>query len=803
MTKRPTPAQEVFISCLERHILLQASVGTGKTFALAHRVARAVSSGIPPERVLCVTFTNRAAREMSERIALYCPGSERVVTKTFHGLCAWILRLGARKVGLPQDFVIVDDDDAQEIVRQLRLARGEEGSRQVYQKFHDLKLKARGRGLDGDVPEDLKRYQAELRSIGGLDFADLIVETSRALAPGGPLWGDWRDRFALIQVDEMQDTHLAEYEIIARLASHAQSLVLVGDFDQTIYEWRGSTPDQVISRFRKDFPGVERMTFTENHRSTRTLLEAARRVVTSFGGTPSEPVSSAVQGEPIVIHGANDERAEALWVAQTIQSLHREGIPYDKMGVLCRTNNRATIISEGLQDRRVPHLTVETYEFFRRQEVKDVMAYLRFLLNPEDSASLRRMLRRPGRGIGEATLEAVERMQSTGLRLADLAFMDTFAVGDPFLRLIEAFDHDTVVIFDCETTGLNPAEDEIVELAAYKVRQGQHVDIFQKLLRPAKSVGFSQHIHGLSDELLQAQGEDPRRVLTEFAEFVQGALLVGHNARFDLNMLQGAAARYGVRMIPGHLYDTLTLARRFIEVRSYRLEDLAAQLRFEEMPTHRAQADVAATFSLLKVLLPLARKELQARQEFIRRVRPQFMEFAYLISEWRELLPRVRPAQLMEKVVRESGLAAYYTKEPRRMENLRELYRTALSHDDLRLSPMQALESFTNFAALARNIDRLDLEGKVVCITVHQAKGLEFDVVLLAGLSEWDFPNYGAVKDGRELEERRLFYVAVTRAKERLFVSYFRHKSGKPRSESPYLRFLRAPSPSTMRAGAP
>jgi DNA helicase-2/ATP-dependent DNA helicase PcrA len=179
------------------------------------------------------------------------------------------------------------------------------------------------------------------------------------------------------------------------------------------------------------------------------------------------------------------------------------------------------------------------------------------------------------------------------------------------------------------------------------------------------------------------------------------------------------------------------------------------------------------------------------------------MEFAYLISEWRELLPRVRPAQLMEKVVRESGLAAYYTKEPRRMENLRELYRTALSHDDLRLSPMQALESFTNFAALARNIDRLDLEGKVVCITVHQAKGLEFDVVLLAGLSEWDFPNYGAVKDGRELEERRLFYVAVTRAKERLFVSYFRHKSGKPRSESPYLRFLRAPSPSTMRAGAP
>lgn len=801
MHKRPTPAQAAFINCLDRHILLQASVGTGKTFALAHRVAKAVSSGVPPERVLCVTFTNRAAREMSERIQLYCPGSERVVTKTFHGLCAWILRLGAKKVGLPQDFVIVDEDDAQEIIRQLRLGSGLEGPEKVYHKLHDLKLKTRKQGLHGDAPADLQRYQAELRSMGGLDFADLIVETSRALAPGGPLWEDWRDRFALIQVDEMQDTHLAEYEIIARLAARAQSLVLVGDFDQTIYEWRGSTPDEVISRFRQDFPNVRRMTFTENHRSTRTLLEAAGRVATSFGGTPSEPVSSAVQGEPIVIHGAHDERGEASWIAQTIQSLHGEGVPYDRMGVLCRSNGRASVISQGLQAQGVPHLTVETYEFFRRQEVKDVMAYLRFLLNPEDSVSLRRILRRPGRGIGEATLEAVERMRPTGLRLADLASMDTFAVGDPFLRLIEAFAQDTVVIFDCETTGLDPSEDEIVELAAYKIRQGRHVDTFQKLLKPSKSVGLSQRVHGLSDELLQAQGEDPRRVLAEFAQFAQGALLVGHNARFDLGMLEGAARRHGVNFTVGHHYDTLALARRFIDARSYRLEDLAAQLHLEETPTHRAQADVAATFSLLKVLLPLAREQLQARQEFISKVRPQFVEFAYLISEWRDLLPRVRPAQLMEVVLRQSGLAEHYAKEPRRVENLRELHRTALAHDDLRLSPMQALESLTNFAALARNIDRMDLEGKVVCITVHQAKGLEFDVVFLAGMSEWEFPNYGALKQGRELEERRLFYVAVTRAKQRLFVSYFRHKNGKPRSESPYLRYLRPPASAAKKAG--
>ena len=251
------------------------------------------------------------------------------------------------------------------------------------------------------------------------------------------------------------------------------------------------------------------MTFTENHRSTRTLLEAAGRVATSFGGTPSEPVSSAVQGEPIVIHGAHDERGEASWIAQTIQSLHGEGVPYDRMGVLCRSNGRASVISQGLQAQGVPHLTVETYEFFRRQEVKDVMAYLRFLLNPEDSVSLRRMLRRPGRGIGEATLGSRGKNAPHGTALSRSRFHGYLCRGRSFPPAYRGLCPGYGGHFDCETTGLDPSEDEIVELAAYKIRQGRHVDTFQKLLKPSKSVGLSQRVHGLSDELLQAQGEDP------------------------------------------------------------------------------------------------------------------------------------------------------------------------------------------------------------------------------------------------------------------------------------------------------
>lgn len=790
---RPTIAQQEFVNCLDRSILLQASVGTGKTFALTHRVAKAIEVGIAPERILCVTFTNRAADEMRGRLELYCPeASHKVVTRTFHGLCAWMLRQGARQLGIPQDFGIVDEDDAQEIINMLQISELLPTSASaIYETIQKAKIGGDQRVLrDETLKKVVALYQQELRALNGLDFGDLIAESRKALAPDGPLWEEWSGRFDLVQVDEMQDTHMAEYEVIARLAQKSGNLVLAGDFDQIIYEWRGSTPKQVIARFNEDFPEALPMKFTENHRSTRTLISVSQAVVASYGGTPAQPVRTAVVGKPVIIHGVYNEEGEAQWIGRTIRSLHGQGIPYDKIGVLCRSNNRASIVAEGLQRQGVPHLTVEAYEFFRRQEVKDILANLRFLLNPEDSVSLRRMLRRPAQGIGDQTLRRIEAMQKTGLRLTDLASLDTLTFGDPFARLVSAFEQGTVVVFDCETTGVDSLTDDVVELAAYKIHRGNHVETFHQYLRPTKSVGSSVYVHGLTDEFLREHGQDPKAVLAEFAQFVQGGVLVGHNVEFDRRMVERGSRRYGVPFSKAIYFDTLSLAKRFVMAKSYGLGNLAELLKLANQPTHRAEADVATTFSLLQYLIPKVKRDLDQRSEFIRLVTPAFWDLAKRIARWRELMLVLRPGELIKEVVTESGLGAYYQEEPKRLRNLAELILTAQKLDDQALLPVQALESFVNFAALARNIDRLNLEEQVLCITVHQAKGLEFDVVFLAGLSEYEFPNYGALKDGREREERRLFYVAVTRAKEQLFISYYRSKQGRSRGPSSYLRLI-------------
>ena len=234
-----------------------------------------------------------------------------------------------------------------------------------------------------------------------------------------------------------------EYEVVAHLARKAQNLVLAGDFDQTIYEWRGSVPETVIDRFRQDFPRQEYMTFVENHRATETLVRAAGSVVSALSKTAPRPAKAATKGDPIMIHSAPDERSEAGWIAQEIKRLRRRGVPYKDIGVLCRSNKRARAVSGVLEAEQVPHITVEAYEFFRRQEVKDCMARLRFLLNSEDRVSARRILQRPASGVGDATMKRIEDAGKSGLRLTDLFSLSALDYGDPFELVLNAVQHGT------------------------------------------------------------------------------------------------------------------------------------------------------------------------------------------------------------------------------------------------------------------------------------------------------------------------------------------------------------------------
>jgi len=824
--------QRRFVEFQEGCAVLHAPVGTGKTLALAERAAEAIRRGVGPSRILCLTFTNRAAEELRQRIAVHCGDlARKVVVRTFHGLCAWMLRVEAKQIGLPSDFTIFDDEDSAEILRSIQ-RRGEDvaagrlgpaqaalawrghsdGASDLYSIIERAKAEAPDTALSmrrvrdkvfEHLPSTSRRlaiaYQRELASHHALDFGDLIYFTRAMLALAPDIRRRWEERFSMVQVDEMQDTHLSEYEIVRTLARRCKNLVLAGDFDQTIYEWRGSTPAKVLGKFHADFQGVRAFSFVENHRATRTLVAVAGCVATSYSRrTPPRPARTAEAGDPATVHFARDGEAEARWIARKVREIARGVVggaggcvPYGRIGVLTRTNARGVTISEVFKEEGIPHLTVETYEFFRRQEVKDAIAYLRFLCSPADGRSFRRILQRPPRGIGDRTIARILEAEAAGLRLVDMVAPSTLRTGDPFGAFLQALKDGAVTVFDTETTGLNPGMDEIVELAAVRLERGRPVGRLHRYLRNTVSVGESEKIHGISDSFLETNGEEPRRVLEDFVRFASGSLLAGHNVSFDVRMMTAYGRRLGVQVAVPECVDTLEIARRFLDGDDFSLEALARRFNLAARPTHRAMDDVEATCGLLSHLAPRVSATAAERTRVVGDAAAAFVPLAEEVRVLREDLGRLRPPDLLERVLDKSALRGYYSKDAQRMENLEEVLRVFKDCDDPQIDALSSLESILGFVALARNVDRLDPDDeRVRVLTVHQAKGLEFDVVFVAGLSENEFPLYPAMREGREAEERRVFYVAVTRARRALFLTGHACHNGKSRCPSRYFKLI-------------
>jgi DNA helicase-2/ATP-dependent DNA helicase PcrA len=799
----PTEEQQVIIDAIQGPILVMAPVGTGKTRVLAERVANAVSKGLAPNRILCLTFTNRAAQEMASRTRIVHPESAgRLTVKTFHGLCAHILRVEADDLGIPADFVIYDEEDVKDLLGDLVGRRTERRELQeLMNAIGDVKERAPADRLRDGIPlGDLypgspwqklaEDYHAALRARHALDFADLVYHTRFAFLAHPAVAKRWAERFDFVQVDEVQDTQLAEYEIVRHLALRTRNLGMIGDFDQTVYEWRHAEPTALIQQLEADFhPKPYPLSY--NHRATRVLIAAADGVAGSFEErrTKCVPAAHCPEGDPILVHSASTEVYEADWILERIQALAsgKRSFPYSHTAVLTRTNRRAALIYQRLEGK-IPCLTVEQFEFFRRQEIKDALAYLRLIQNPNDGGAMRRVLLRPARGIGEATLDAIQKEGvPAGLRLCDLAVGETLRRGDPYAALLDALRGGKVVAFDTETTGLDPSMDEVVELATLTAAKGRVSETHAYLCNRV-DVGESERIHGLSNAFLTEHGEPPVGVLQGFLRQAEGAVLVGHNVGFDLRMVRAHARRLGLDVPKSAWADTLDLAHRFAKATDFRLETLAETLDLTHKPAHRATDDVRATWDLLQALAPKIQGSAADRMRTVEKHGKAFGDLARLFDGWREAGAETRPLHLMDRVLEESGLLMYYQKEPNRVANLGELRRIFREHDDLKLDPETSLRVLLEFTALARNPDTYsEADNRLPILTVHQAKGLEFDNVFIAGAVDGDFPSWLSTREGRGEEERRLFYVAMTRARQRLFVSYHRQRNDRQKQPSPFL----------------
>lgn len=402
-------------------LVIFAGAGSGKTRTLTRRIAYLMTEqGVPAWRILAVTFTNKAAREMRERIeTLVGPAAQRLWMGTFHSMCARMLRMHGERIGIDPHFVIFDSDDSSRLMKDIVKDSGLDSQRfkpanflnQVSDAKNKLQspqqvMEAAGSPLEKHAAQFYKQYQERLRASRALDFDDLLVESVRLLETSEETRNYWSDRFQHVLIDEFQDANLAQFRWAQLLASKHRNICVVGDDDQSIYAWRGADVQQILN-FTKHYPDAKTIRLEQNYRSTSTILDAAYGVISRNNGRSAKKLwTDGGEGESLTLHGAATAHEEAFWVVDQINQLRRiDRVPYSQFAILCRVNAQSRIFEEIFMRQRIPLRLIGTQRFYDRREIKDLTAYLRVLYNPHDNVAFSRIINVPARGIGATTVD--------------------------------------------------------------------------------------------------------------------------------------------------------------------------------------------------------------------------------------------------------------------------------------------------------------------------------------------------------------------------------------------------------------
>jgi DNA helicase II / ATP-dependent DNA helicase PcrA len=432
------PPQRAAVTATSGPVLVLAGAGSGKTRVIAHRIAYLLGvEGVPPRNVLAVTFTNKAAEEMRRRVEeLLLPvGIRPPLIATFHSTCVRILREHAPRVGLRPSFVVCDEDDRLALVKDVLREAGMDERlvtpasmvhRISHAKNHMLGVADVARSARTPREERIAlvygRYDERLRAAGAVDFDDLLLLAVKLFETAPGVLQGYRARWHHVLVDEYQDTNRAQYRMLRLLTEAHRKLCVVGDPDQSVYRWRGADLRNILE-FERDYPDCRVVPLEQNYRSTKRILEIADAVIAhNLGRKDKRLWTENGEGDNAVCYRAWDEHEEAAFVAQRIRGFHADGVDYRDLAVFYRTNAQSRVLEEALRRAGIPHTIVGGVRFYERREIKDVVAYLRLLVNPLDDLAFRRAIAAPARGIGRATLEQLgAAARRTGRALLELA----------------------------------------------------------------------------------------------------------------------------------------------------------------------------------------------------------------------------------------------------------------------------------------------------------------------------------------------------------------------------------------------
>ncbi|MDV4149648.1 3'-5' exonuclease [Clostridium sp. AL.422] len=855
--------QSLVVNELEKNILLLASAGTGKTNTLSSRISNIINSNkAKAEEILCITFTNKACAEMKGRIEdIVGENAEGITIRTFHSFCFDLIKSEAKKrTDIFTDFLVFDEEDCKEIIKEcnfynypinklqqfIELVKIEKARMNLKEKdviknynevvnylfkFHGERIKSicSNKGnqdlkmreyLENKGGELVTLYNSLLYNNHGLDFADLTTK-AKELMTDENLVEALKGKFKYINIDEVQDTSTLEYSIIKKIFGD-NNILLCGDMFQTIYGWRGSEPEKILDLLKKEYSPLE-VIFTKNYRSTKQITDGSLSFLENafnkkYSAIYKEKITSIteVEGQKIKLKKSNTLREEARFIFEEIRNLERKGEDLSKICILSRDNNYNISLSRelgniiGYEGANFEFILVDQFKFFRRQEIKDIIAFLKLIANRYDNVSLKRIVKRLPTGIGESTLKAIESKEykEVGISLTDFIDENAKVYGENYSLLIEEFQKDNVIVFDVESTGTDVTEDEIIQIAAIKINsKGEVIESFEKFLKNKKSVESSFKVHGFSDDFLRVNGEDKKKVLAEFIEFSRDSVIVGHNVQYDINILTSELNRnYMGGPKFRTFYDTLDIYRRFhTKLQNYKLETLSTVFNTKNKPSHDAMDDILATKDLLvrainEDLMPTSFKRISLISKHIK----SFNKINTALNQLFERAKDKRPQDIIVDIIKGFNIQTLYSgrsseleKEANeKMERLRDFYVLVKELDDKGKSNRDSLLDIIRITGLSNGelesliVNRTN-KKRIPIITVHQAKGLEFDTVFICGLQEGVFPSYMSLKSNNIEEEMRTFYVALTRAKKHLYLTYHQYEDyGRENNISKFISYI-------------
>jgi len=761
------PEQRAAVETTEGPVLILAGAGSGKTRVITYRIAYLIQEkGVAPDSILAVTFTNKASREMGERIdKLLDHGSlTKPLIATFHSLCVRILRrdiealrigTGPNAVGLTKDFAIYDENDQQSIVKSIMKRMGLDTKQLTprnvlgkisWAKSHMIDPQEYYLGSSDPNSERIahiyEAYRKEMAKNNALDFDDLLLETVRLLKSSSEVRERYQRRYKYLLVDEYQDTNRPQYEMMKLLAGDRKNVCAVGDEDQSIYSWRGADIRNILE-FEQDFPNAKIVRLEQNYRSTQVILEAAGAVVANNAQRKGKTLWTDRDGGAMIgYYEAPDGENEALFIADKINKFLREaasegGRDEPRCAVLYRTNSQSRLVEEALRRYGIKYTMVGGFSFYERAEIRDLLSYMKLVQNPHDSVALQRAINTPPRGIGKTTLETLERLAlETGTSTWE-------AIGQSIRnRLIPA-------------------------------RASAALESFQQLIRDAQAILDPDFASKLTADLSSDLSTLDSPALEESSldrisdDEPDSGFAFGENISFDFGGSDDAGEAtdfdFGgeAEPVPSAIIPILdpALLSPFLKSTTGVNSKTTAQKKIAEQAARDA--------SKPNPLGPLdPAQDAAFRKPGDRGTLPELIRF---------LIDRSGYIRVLEAEGSPEAIS--------RIENLKELANAAQDAEERG----ETLSEFLDHAALVSDTDQYNADSRVTLMSLHAAKGLEFPLVFLAGLEEGLFPHSRTLNDPNGLEEeRRLCYVGMTRAMDTLILTraHYRRRYGNDAPEA-------------------